>query len=300
MYDRARYKEIHHLQVPTTGSPAGFYKWDGGNFWLSFDHEGNPKYISRRPSVKGGYPDRTEALPHLQKKIPELAGHIYNVELVHTGFHRNNAESHSQLSGILNSLPPRAIATQQAIGPVRAVLHNVINPKFSTYRQKLDQLKKVERLFGNPDLVFANEPHEGFAAIHKLIRETKDNNREGIIILDMDKHEDENVRLKIKHKLQYNLRVVGIVQEIDKDGKPKESMGALRCEDAKGREVALVGTGFSRAQRIDAWKNPSSWKGKLIQVETMGVAERRLRAPVYNGDADGDCDVVPIKGEPTF
>lgn len=90
----------------------------------------------------------------------------------------------------------------------------------------------------------------------------------------------------------YNLRVVGIVQEIDKDGNPKDSMGALIVADSSGKIVANVGTGFSRLQRKDAWENKPSWMGRLIQVETMGLARDKLRAPVYNGDADGDWDLV--------
>lgn len=293
MFERAKYKEVDPNEWTSIKNAVGTLKYDGANFWLNFSADGSMSFISRRPSVKGGYPDRTASLPHLTDvKFPEFAGHTYNVELIHTGFEKNTPESHSMVSGILNSLPPRAIETQQKLGPVRAVLHNVVNPEFHTYKDKLLHMKKVEERIGKPDVLFVATPHINPADIQKLIHRTKVTGREGVIITSLTEPETSNPRYKIKHKLTYNLKVSNIIQEVDKNGVPKESMGALEVIDKSGRVVAKVGTGFSRAQRIDAWKNPENWMHKLIQVETMGLAARALRMPVYNGDADGDLDLV--------
>jgi hypothetical protein len=100
--------------------------------------------------------------------------------------------------------------------------------------------------------------------------------------------------LKIKHVDTFNLRVTKVLQEFDIYGKPKESMGALVVEDASGREVANVGTGFSRDERIQIWKDRLSWPGRDIQVKTLGTVKvgGKLRAPVYNGMADGAVDLL--------
>jgi hypothetical protein len=108
----------------------------------------------------------------------------------------------------------------------------------------------------------------------------------------LSKNEDGNPRLKIKHKIHHNLEVVSIIQELDKLGNPKPSMGALICADATGKIVAQVGTGFSAVDRKDAWENQSLWIGRHIQVESMGKAKDKLRSPVYNGESDGVLDVV--------
>lgn len=294
MFPRAIYKDPESLDWTRIPDPVGTYKYDGANYWLRFDEQGKASFISRRPSVKGGYPDRTASLPHLtERNLPQLAGHVYNVELIHTGESKDNSESHSVLSGILNSLPPKAIETQRIIGPVRAVLHNVVNPDLPTYKAKLLHMYEVEKSFDNPELLFVATPHVGHEAIVNLVKRTKLNNREGAIITSLTRKEDANPRVKIKHKITYNLKVTSVIQEIDKDGNPKASMGALDVADSSGKVVARVGTGFTRNQRIDAWENPGSWIGKPIQVETMGVAARMLRMPVYNGDADGEVDLVP-------
>lgn len=293
MYQRAKYKEIPQHEIPVGDEYVGTYKYDGANFFMPVAEDGSLKFFSRRESVKGGFPERTESLPHLtQKKMPKYAGHVFNVELIHTGRDRNNPESHSQVSGILNSLPPKAVATQSILGPVRVVLHNVVEPDLSTYSDKLKLMKQFEQEYGHPDILFANEPHIGRAAIQRLVEKTKKENREGVIVTHLTQSEGSNPRLKIKHKITHNLRVVDIIQEIDKDGRPKPSMGALKVVDATGREVGTVGSGFSRSQRIDAWKNPQNWMHKLIQVESMGLAASRLRSPIYNGDADGSIDTV--------
>jgi hypothetical protein len=293
MYSRAKYKDIDYNEWLHLKDPVGTLKYDGASFFIPVSSDGSLSFLSRRPSVKGGFPDRTESLPHLTaKKLPEYAGNVYNVELIHTGKSKDAVESHRVVSGILNSLPARAINTQLQIGPVRAVLHNVINPEFSTYKEKLLHMKQLEKDFGNPEILFVATPHITRKDIHKLIERTKSSNQEGVVVTSLTTPEYENIRYKIKHKITHNLRVIDIVQEIDKDGNPKQSMGALICADSKGNPVAKVGTGFTRNQRIDAWTNPTNWLGKGIQVESMGFSVNALRSPVYNGDADGDIDTL--------
>lgn len=152
-------------------------------------------------------------------------------------------------------------------------------------------MKKFEQLAKRPDILFVPTTHHGHEAVEALIKKTKERGEEGVIVASLNAPEP-GPRFKIKHKLTYNLTVVGIVQEIDKNGRLKPSMGALIVADASGKVVGKVGTGFSRDQRIDAWENQSSWLGKAVQVSSMGFAVNALRMPVYNGDADGDIDTV--------
>ena len=273
--------------------PAGSIKYDGSHFYLNFNSEGKPSYISRRLSVKGTYPDRTVKLPHLSDvSLPELSGKAYSVELIHSGWDPEGKESHAAVSGILNSLPEKAIATQKVTGPVRAVLLDVIDPSFHTYKDKMEHLKIVESMFDKPGLVITPKIVIGHDNVHKLISDTENQGREGIIVTSWEKPETENPRFKIKHYGTYNLLVSGITQEYDIHGNPKESAGALILKDASGKEVCQVGTGLTRETRIDIWKNPKKWIGKLIQIRAMPSTARRLRHPVYNGFADGELDLV--------
>lgn len=294
MYPRPKYKQVSISDLPTHDRMVATYKYDGGNYHVPVAADGGLRFISRRESVRGGYPDKTDRLPHfLDIKIPQYAGNVYTVELIHTGHSKHNPESHSAVSGILNSLPERAADTQRQTGPVRAVIHEVVYPQLNTYAEKLAHMKEVENAINRPEVFFSVKPYYG-ADIFKLIRSTKVNKNEGVIATNLDTPESQNIRYKLKHKVHYNLRVVRIIQEIDINGVPKNSMGAVDVADSTGTVVGTVGTGFTRADRLDAFNHPANWMGKLIQVESMGIAASKLRSPVYNGDADGEIDTVPL------
>lgn len=295
MFQRAKYLPEVHTDWASIPDPVGIIKYDGGNYFVRVESDGSLRYFSRRPSVRGGFPERTTQLPHLtDTKLPQYAGNVYNVELIHTGHDKNNVESHPAVSGILNSLPGRAIETQKTNGPVRAVLLDSIAPALPTFGAKLVHLKEVEKAFGKPDVLFVPEVHVGIPSIRKLIDRTKNQRREGAIVVSLTRPETANPRTKIKHKLLYNLRISKILQEFDIYGKPKESMGAVEVEDATGRVVANVGSGWDAATRKDVWLHPEKWMHELIQVETLGLLKPggRLRSPIYNGVADGDVDIV--------
>lgn len=293
MYDRAKYKDVASAPLAKVENPVGTLKHDGASYFTRVEPDGSLRFFSRRPSVKGGFPERTESLPHLTaKKFPEFAGTVFNVELMHTGHDPYGRESHPVTSGILNSLSKKSVETQKEVGPIRAVLHNVIEPYIPTYREKLLYMKSMQDAFGDPKVMRVVEPHIGLPAIAKLIAKTKAEGREGVVVTSLTTPEASNIRIRIKHQDYFNLRVVGFEEELDKYGKPKGSLGSLICADKSGQIVANVGTGFSAALRKEIWEHKPEWLNKLVQVKTMGLARQRLRMPVYNGEADGEIDAV--------
>lgn len=294
MFEHAKHKDSsagwEHIPHPVA-TP----KRDGAHFFLVIDNEGNQKYYSRRESVKGGHPERSAQIPHLaEKKLPQFAGQVFSVELIHTGHTKDKPESHVDTSRILNSLPDKAKATQKDIGPIRAAIHNVIYPPLPTYREKLLHMKELEKHFGDSNLLFVDEPVIGHANIQRLIDKTRREGREGVMVTSLSLPEDKNPRIKVKHFYTFNVKVNRVIQEYDQSGKPKDSMGALEFTDATGRVAGAVGTGFTKAMRKEIWDNQKDWIGKLIQVKAMGlsIVGGRLRAPVYNGEADGKLDKV--------
>lgn len=284
---RHAYREHVPEKLETIENPVASTKYDGANFYIRFNEIGQPKFISRRLSVKGTEIDRTAQLPHLASiALLNHAGDILNAELIHNGFKKDAPESHGNVSGILNSLPERAIRTQKETGPVRAVLFDVINPPLPTYKQKIEYLKKIEKEAGKPSVFFVPKFATGIKAIENLLEENKKKKHEGVIITSLTAPEDGNPRYKAKNVETYNLRVTGITRLINIKGEPQNKMGALVVEDCNGNEVANVGTGFTDALRKEIWENQKGWIGRIINVKTFGLAARRLRGPVFNGDAD--------------
>lgn len=295
MFERAKYKDEDQKDWQHIPDPVGTLKRDGAHFFLAIDAKGNQKYYSRRESVKGGHPERSAQIPHLsEKKLPQFAGQVFSVELIHTGHNKETPESHVATTGILVSKIDKSIDTQKKTGPIRAVLIDVLHPPMETYREKLLHMKKLEKHFGNSDIFFVDDPVIGHKAIESKIAETRSQGREGMIVASLDTPEHKNPRIKVKHFYTFNVRVSRVIQEYDIAGKPKPSMGALEITDATGRVVGAVGTGFTKAMRKEIWDNPKEWIGKLIQIKAMGlsIVGGRLRSPVFNGEADGDLDKV--------
>jgi hypothetical protein len=292
-YQRHKYVEGDWTKLE---HPVASKKWDGAHFILTVQPDASLTFHSRRESVKGGYPERSSQLPHLAKQMPDYIGNQFAVELVHTGLAKSETESHPTVSGILNSLAPRAIATQAEKGPVRAVLIDVKNPDLATYKDKIEYIKKFEKDFGNNEVMFAPHLEHGVENINKYLDKIKGDKGEGLIVADYEQPETESVRYKVKNYVTYNLRAQGQQQEIDIKGNPKDSMGALYLYDASGKMVGKVGTGFDRETRINARKHPEMFDGKLIQVRAYppSVPGGQIRFPVYNGFADGEIDRVHL------
>lgn len=298
MFPRQPYKSSVDKPWHEVKNLVATQKFDGASFYVPIDSQGNLRFFSRALNVAGTYPERTSQLPHLTtKKLPQFAGNVYNVELIHTGHSKENRESHAKVSGILNSKTEKSIATQKETGPVRAVLIDVVNPKFATYKEKLLHMKQVQDAFGNPDILFVAHPHIGKAETVKLIDKTRNEGREGIIVTSLTEPESNNPRVKVVHNTYYNLRVKGLVEEVDLLGRPKGSLGAAELEDATDRSVGKVGTGFSKEEREYFWQHPEEIIGKVIQVKTKGLVkhEGAIRAGVWNGFADGQVDKVEFK-----
>lgn len=288
-----RHKYVSNTdRISKMNEPVGSIKYDGANYFLSYDKSGVPRFTSRRLSVSGDLIDRTSHVPHLAKTLPQFAGQTFNVELIHTGHIHNAVESPTRVSGLLNSLAPKSIREQNEEGPIRAVIFDVIDPSIRKFKEKVIKARELEKAFGNPKLMFVPDYHHGIPAINALVASTAAQKREGVIVQDHDLDEAKNPRVKIKHVNHYNLRITNIFQEYDKNGNPKPSAGAVAVADATGRDMGNVGTGFDRDTREHIWKNQHEWLGKLIKVKAMKPTASKLRSPVYWGDADGEIDKV--------
>jgi len=74
--------------------------------------------------------------------------------------------------------------------------------------------------------------------------------------------------LKRKDWLDDEFKVIGLNEEIDKNGKPKGRMGALVCKTISGKRFS-VGTGFSAQEREDYWDNPPIKKKLKVKYLTL-------------------------------
>lgn len=83
-------------------------------------------------------------------------------------------------------------------------------------------------------------------------------------------------------------KIVGFQREVDKDGNPKEALGSLLCSSESG-EPFSVGSGFTREQREEFWKNREILIGLYVRVKYQHLTHGRgvPRFPIFIELTDG-------------
>ena len=110
---------------------------------------------------------------------------------------------------------------------------------------------------------------------------------EGIIVRDLHAPYDRkrcSWIMKFKPKQEDTYAIVGAKQEEDKNGNPKDSLGAFICE--KNGETFSVGSGLTELERKAFWQeykiNPDVFKGLFIRVQYQNITSGKVpRFGVY-------------------
>jgi len=88
--------------------------------------------------------------------------------------------------------------------------------------------------------------------------------------------------MKFKPKQEDSYEIVGFQEEIDKDGFPKDTLGALVCASGDG-DIFNVGTGFTDERRRELWHGRDMLKGQAARVKYQHITSGRNvpRFPVF-------------------
>lgn len=88
--------------------------------------------------------------------------------------------------------------------------------------------------------------------------------------------------MKFKPKQSDEYKIIGVQEEISKDGNPKGRLGALVCESGDGNSFN-VGTGFDDRQREELWDIRGMLPGLSVKVEYQHITSgnRVPRFPVF-------------------
>jgi DNA ligase-1 len=88
--------------------------------------------------------------------------------------------------------------------------------------------------------------------------------------------------MKFKPKKEDEYEIVGTQEEYDKDGNPKDTLGALICKSGDGN-LFNVGTGFSEERRHELWDIKSLLPGMKAKVQYQHITTGKQvpRFPVF-------------------
>ncbi len=112
--------------------------------------------------------------------------------------------------------------------------------------------------------------------IFEYYRECIDHGFEGIIVRHFEAgyvRRRSTFVMKFKPKKNDEYGIVELLEAHDKDGKPKNMLGAVRCIDDMGTEFKAGAGQLSHDQRRLYWKDKEYWKGKTINVGYQNVTK---------------------------
>lgn len=250
----------------------GTEKLDGAHFFADLN-PGGIAFTSQRKSVGGDLIAREDNVPHLRDlKVPKkYQGLTLRGELWHDkGF--------NTVSGILNSKPQNAVEKQRREGEVRYApfrIHKGPNGEENLpYEEQLKILRDLSK-----DLPHYFEPPKeaepgSFKSFYESIGRSKG---EGMVLV----HKETGQSYKQKHRFDYDLKIAGFTDGTGKyEGK---AVGAINLVDKTGRDVGKVGTGLSDQLRVDMYRNPNRYLGKLVKVQSRKPLVGKLREPSFLG-----------------
>jgi DNA ligase-1 len=126
-----------------------------------------------------------------------------------------------------------------------------------------------------------NNLDEVLKAYDKVINQ----NFEGIIVRNIDapyKRKRSTWVMKFKPKQSDEYEITGFQEEIDKEGIPKDSLGALVCKSGDGN-VFNVGTGFTEEERKTLWEVRGILNGNsaIVKYQHITSGNKVPRFPVF-------------------
>lgn len=169
-------------------------------------------------------------------------------------------------------------------------LHKIQFHCFDIIVDSEPQIKRsilLENLRGlDPDLVVA--PFwlcESLDDVMRAYDQIIEGGYEGIIVRHMDamyERKRSTFVMKFKPKQSDEYVIVGTQQEFDKDGMPKDSLGALVCQSGDGN-LFNVGTGFTAEQRHQLWLDRHTIPGMVakVQYQHLTAGKQVPRFPVF-------------------
>ncbi len=115
----------------------------------------------------------------------------------------------------------------------------------------------------------------------KLIQQ----NYEGIIVRHIDapyERKRSTLVMKFKPKQEDNYEIISSIEEVDKEGTPKDTLGALVCKSGDGK-LFNVGTGFTDEQRQQLWSVRDLLRGEVVKIKYQHITNGNKvpRFPVF-------------------
>lgn len=263
-------------------------KIDGAHSIFHLKSNGLNRIFSYRSKKDGSPIEHTHQLPEVRDlEVPKelnntvLRGEVYAKK-------DGKALPAEQVSGLLNSTIINSLKKQDEQGKLIPYIFDIT--KFhgkdvsdEPYKEKLRMINEIAKKVPGIQAPETAETTEEKRKLLDLIKSNKHpDTKEGLVEWDLNSPTGDPKKFKLRDSHDVIIREVFQAKE-GKTGDPKSEAGGFKYSwTPKGEIVGNVGTGFSREKRIDMWRHPEDYVGKVARVKAQEVfGSGAMRAPSF-------------------
>lgn len=239
--------------------------------------EGTIKFFTRQGKEILGLKEITN-----QIKLMGLSEMVLDGELLFNGEYTDSAEQYKKTTKIVNSKmenKTQITFNMFDILPLSEFKKGESKLVYADRRKQLDALYQTDVTSVAP-ILYEGTDHSKIMEVH---REMIKNKREGCMVNRNHTYQCQRTKslLKVKTMNDVDLEIVGYEEG---RGENEGRLGAF-IVDYKGHKVN-VGSGYSKMQRIEFWKNREMFIGQIIKVQYFEETQNQqgglsLRFPVF-------------------
>lgn len=223
--------------------------------------------LSSEENIIFSVPHLNELLDHIPNLSPELDGELY--------CHGMKFEEIFSITSRTQNIHPDHKRIQYHI-------FDVVNSDPQYERTiEIENLRGISPWLAVSPYYMCNSLDDILQAYDKIISD----GYEGIIVRYIANHYERKRStwlMKFKPKKEDDYVIVGVQEEIDKEGLEKGSLGSLVCASGDGNTFN-VGTGFTKEQRQILWEIRYTLPGRIAKVKYQHITSGRVvpRFPVF-------------------
>ena len=223
--------------------------------------------LSSEENIIFSVPHLNELLDKIANLPEELDGELY--------YHGMNFED-------IVSITSRTVNLHPDHKRIQYHVFDVVNQDRQIQRTlDIEKLRGLSPWLSVAPYYLCNNLEDVLSAYDKII----ESGYEGIIVRHIDnlyERKRSTLVMKFKPKKEDEYKVLDTVEEIDKEGEPKGSLGALVCRSGDGNTFN-VGTGFSAEERQILWEIRDTLPGRVAKIKYQHITSGRAvpRFPVF-------------------
>jgi len=235
-------------------------KYNGERCRAIFNAEGKVTLLSSDMHQITGVPHLVHKLQGTHLKNCELDGELY---------------THRMDQSMIHSIASRKVSLNPSYEELGYTIFDLVSPK--VIEERLKELALLAPLFPQGIEATATREVHSLQEIEEEVNSLYNEGYEGIVLKQFGgkyerKRSTQWMKLKPRNVDVYLIR--GTKQEVDKNGKEKNALGAFICQ-SDGEELFRVGSGalLTRDARILLWRLRDDLVGMYLQIKYQGITQ---------------------------